>query len=204
MDSLSHHAPEKQCTGPCKRWLPATTEFFYADGKWLMNKCKECKSAATKSRKLIPEVHQRELERARAYKKRPDVQERRREVARAYMERPEVRERYREYHRVYNPAYANRPGVRERYRVHWNNRSARKRSNDGTHTIQQIQEQLARQKYKCYYCSAKLTEYHIEHIVPLSRGGSNSIDNIVLACPTCNISKNDRMPHEWHKGGRLL
>jgi 5-methylcytosine-specific restriction endonuclease McrA len=41
-------------------------------------------------------------------------------------------------------------------------------------------------------------------VVPLSRGGSNGPENIVIACPTCNLAKKDKMPHEWPEGGRLL
>jgi 5-methylcytosine-specific restriction endonuclease McrA len=33
--------------------------------------------------------------------------------------------------------------------------------------------------------------------VPLTRGGSHSITNIVPACKTCNSSKRDRLLHEW-------
>jgi 5-methylcytosine-specific restriction endonuclease McrA len=40
--------------------------------------------------------------------------------------------------------------------------------------------------------------------VPVSRGGSNDISNIVLACPSCNLQKGTRLPHEWPEGGRLL
>lgn len=49
--------------------------------------------------------------------------------------------------------------------------------------------------------------YHIDHVVPISRGGANSIGNIVAACGSCNSSKNDRLLTEWRliKGrGRLM
>ena len=34
--------------------------------------------------------------------------------------------------------------------------------------------------------------FHIEHIVPLSRGGATSEENLALACPGCNLHKSDR------------
>ena len=37
-----------------------------------------------------------------------------------------------------------------------------------------------------------------EHIIPQSRGGPNVIDNMVLACRSCNASKGARDPFEWY------
>jgi 5-methylcytosine-specific restriction endonuclease McrA len=75
----------------------------------------------------------------------------------------------------------------------------------GNFTFSQISLQDQRQKNRCYYCHKKMgNQRTIEHIIPLSRGGSNDISNIVLACRYCNISKNAKLPHEWPQGGRLL
>lgn len=54
----------------------------------------------------------------------------------------------------------------------------------------------ARDGYKCVYCGyfADLT---IDHIVPVSRGGTNSVSNLATACRSCNSSKNDKTPEEW-------
>ena len=35
--------------------------------------------------------------------------------------------------------------------------------------------------------------FHIEHIVPRSRGGSTTDENLALACPGCNLRKADRI-----------
>ena len=45
---------------------------------------------------------------------------------------------------------------------------------------------------KCAYCGTKLSfkEGQIDHIVPLSRGGSNDIGNLAWSCPHCNNKKN--------------
>ena len=43
------------------------------------------------------------------------------------------------------------------------------------------------------YCWTPLTSYHVDHVVPLSRGGGNGVDNICLACPSCNSSKNNKL-----------
>jgi HNH endonuclease len=45
---------------------------------------------------------------------------------------------------------------------------------------------------KCVYCSAK--EYlEYDHIIPFSKGGSNSENNIQLLCRNCNLAKSDRI-----------
>lgn len=55
-----------------------------------------------------------------------------------------------------------------------------------------------RQGWRCYWCGQPCkAEYHIDHIVPLSKGGSNTADNICIACPPCNLSKGGQMPDEF-------
>jgi hypothetical protein len=34
--------------------------------------------------------------------------------------------------------------------------------------------------------------FHIEHIIPRSRGGASELDDLALACPSCNLHKSDR------------
>lgn len=34
--------------------------------------------------------------------------------------------------------------------------------------------------------------FHVDHVVPRSRGGSDEEDNLALCCPTCNLHKSDR------------
>ena len=45
---------------------------------------------------------------------------------------------------------------------------------------------------KCYLCGEKASE-HIDHIIPLSRGGSHSIGNLLGACSACNLSKGAKL-----------
>jgi HNH endonuclease len=49
----------------------------------------------------------------------------------------------------------------------------------------------------CAYCNCH-EELEWEHIIPKSRGGAESIDNMVLCCKKCNCSKSDRDPFEWY------
>lgn len=55
---------------------------------------------------------------------------------------------------------------------------------------------------RCWWCGKVISEYHIDHRVPLAKGGGNHPNNLCLSCPSCNSSKKARLPHEWN--GRLL
>lgn len=82
-------------------------------------------------------------------------------------------------------------------------RRARKRNAGGAYTSADVVLQLKSQKGKCWHCGKKLGDkYHADHLIPLTRGGSNDARNIVISCPFCNQSKNNKLPHEWN--GRLL
>lgn len=55
----------------------------------------------------------------------------------------------------------------------------------------------------CAYCGA--TEgLQWDHIIPKSRGGPDTIDNLVLACGPCNAEKGARDPIEWCRPMRRL
>jgi HNH endonuclease len=54
-----------------------------------------------------------------------------------------------------------------------------------------------RAKFRCEYCCAPQAicgyQFHLEHIHPRSRKGSDSLSNIALACASCNLAKGDRI-----------
>jgi 5-methylcytosine-specific restriction endonuclease McrA len=54
---------------------------------------------------------------------------------------------------------------------------------------------------RCAYCHEPLTDYHVDHLIPLARGGAHAWENLVLACPPCNQSKNDKLVEEWRAEG---
>ncbi|HVL93597.1 MAG TPA: HNH endonuclease [Acidimicrobiales bacterium] len=53
---------------------------------------------------------------------------------------------------------------------------------------------FARDGYRCQYCGA--TAENLDHVVPRSKGGSHTWDNVVAACRPCNTRKEDRLLHE--------
>lgn len=50
----------------------------------------------------------------------------------------------------------------------------------------------------CAYCCTNDALLHIEHIVPISKGGAHSLNNIVPACSRCNYSKRNHDMCTWY------
>ena len=48
-------------------------------------------------------------------------------------------------------------------------------------------------QYRGIHQSLQGASFHIEHIIPRSRGGSDELVNLALACPSCNLHKTDRI-----------
>jgi ribosomal protein L31E len=56
---------------------------------------------------------------------------------------------------------------------------------------------FARDGDRCTYCSKSEGPFHLDHIWPVSRGGETTVDNLVVACRACNLSKAGRTFIEW-------
>lgn len=56
-------------------------------------------------------------------------------------------------------------------------------------------EVLKRDHHACQYCGST-KHLTLDHVLPKSRGGSHSWDNVVTACMSCNSRKGDRTPME--------
>lgn len=104
------------------------------------------------------------------------------------------------YHRDVEAARARGRESQKRlhaYRAHYQRmRELRIRSAVGTHTLTEWQEKIALFGGCCAYCgeAKPLTQ---DHKVPISRGGTNDIGNIVPACRSCNSAKRDKMLDVW-------
>lgn len=60
-----------------------------------------------------------------------------------------------------------------------------------------VEQLMGFQGGRCAYCHEPLPAgFHVDHIIPLARGGAHSWENLVLACPTCNLRKGSRYPEE--------
>ena len=59
---------------------------------------------------------------------------------------------------------------------------------------------LTKFNYTCVYCGAKKVPLQIEHVIPKSKGGTNTINNLVLACEKCNQKKGSISLEDFLKG----
>ncbi|MCA1831771.1 MAG: HNH endonuclease [Actinomycetota bacterium] len=53
---------------------------------------------------------------------------------------------------------------------------------------------FVRDHHQCQYCGNAAE--NVDHIIPRSRGGTHTWENVVAACKRCNTHKEDRLPHE--------
>ena len=58
-----------------------------------------------------------------------------------------------------------------------------------------------RQRNACAVCAVIPVSYHLDHIIPVSRGGSHGIGNLQWLCPLCNMRKGAKTMTEMKKGG---
>jgi len=84
-------------------------------------------------------------------------------------------------------------------------RRAKKQKAGGRYTIKQIKDLAEKQKHKCMFCLASIKKsFHIDHVFPLSKSGSNDISNIQLLCQNCNQRKYNKDPIEFAQENNKL
>lgn len=110
-----------------------------------------------------------------------------------------------------NKAYFSEANRRWR-QSHRLEQQARVRSNKvarrtaaGSFSKANISRIKAAQRNRCAYCRTALRPgFHIDHIRPISKGGSNLPCNLQLLCASCNHSKKDRLPEVHARSLGLL
>jgi 5-methylcytosine-specific restriction endonuclease McrA len=53
---------------------------------------------------------------------------------------------------------------------------------------------FARDQWECQYCGTSHPQLTVDHVIPRSKGGPSSWDNVVTCCAPCNRRKGDRLP----------
>ena len=225
-DEIVTPIPSKRCT-KCGVEYPATTEYFPKRSKdVLRTECKKCRCEYQHNHYI--EHAEDVCQRARHYyaNHSKEVNERSRRYQIEHPEqRQEIQRRYYASHReselerqkrYYTDHHEKKLERDRRYRTNHptiiraasHRRRARKLSAGGTYSIADVRLQIKTQTDKrgrlhCHWCGKTIKDkYHIDHVIPLSRGGSNSPGNLVIACPKCNLSKSNKLLSEWND--RLL
>lgn len=173
----------------CGEEYPATTEFFYGRKDGFRRECKACVKTrslanARKRKALDPEAWRaKEHEYDRRYREsHPNAAHEK--YLRSKTRHQELMRKWRKE----NPV-ATRTST-ARYR-------ARKNGAVGTHTAEDVALQMSMQCGLCYWCGAKLDQYEVDHFFPISKGGGDGPDNIVVACVPCNRSKHAKQPEDF-------
>lgn len=73
----------------------------------------------------------------------------------------------------------------------------REKNAQGSHTFEEIEEIKSVFGNKCAYCRVTPAET-IDHVKPLSKGGTNDATNLVPACFSCNSKKGNKNIWEWN------
>lgn len=224
--ATSDYTPTKTCS-KCGEVHPATTEYFYrARSNNLRPECKECTKKEKKlyrekteyDKKKYWNNRETELARNRAYyakikAAKPPRKLKTPEEYAAYkrdwyykhrdlcIER--TRQQYQsniEYKKDWAKKYreTNKDKIKASKSAAKSLRRARMAKAEGSHTKKDILELIYLQEYRCAYCGITLyDDYQVDHIMPISRGGANSPDNLCIACGDCNNSKKNKTPEEW-------
>ena len=55
---------------------------------------------------------------------------------------------------------------------------------------------FARDRWTCQYCGHERGNLTVDHVIPRSKGGASTWENIVTCCAPCNRRKGDRLPRQ--------
>lgn len=175
-------------------------EYYEANKHWLLPKMNEAAKVRRRDNRDEALATQRSwrannLDKARKYQN--DFYARNRES-----ERKRLQEYYEKNPNKRKEANARieewRRRNREQSRSYVRNRRAKLKSSGGTHNGEDIKRLISGQKGCCWWCGRKipLGRHHVDHRIPIARGGSNGPENLVISCAPCNHKKSSKMPWE--------
>lgn len=189
---------EKICNG-CKIVKPLGEFHACKGGKYgTTTKCKVCRKA----------IWLANSENNKAYRK-VYYQENRERFATYYKPRPPRPKKVNKG--VYKPDPQRRREITKKYRLANLEtvraceiaRDARRRAAEGSFTGKEWRAKLKLYKGYCHWCHKKIKGTpHADHVIALSKGGTNYIDNVVPSCAKCNLAKSAKSPLEF--AGRLF
>lgn len=147
--------------------------------------------------------------RRESYKKNPDV---RRQQNREWENAHRAEKRIRGQRRYQKNLEAERLRTKakklkqpEKYAEYRRNRYARRKGAGGKHSAKDVANILQKQGGRCAVCRCDVArKYHVDHINPIRRGGTNDRSNIQVLCPLCNLNKNAKDPVEFMQSRGFL
>lgn len=205
--------PASRICSKCEIEKPLTAEYFHRGKAYkhgLRSDCKECRNNYLKQhyQENIVQIKKREKrhyeenkERLRDYGKKQSKKYRERngkqirQNKKIYYEQNKEKElnRGRQWRKA-NPVKNRRIAQRRR---------SRKAMLPATLTVEDYAETLATFNNACAYCGVTddqlSTSLQQEHVIPLSKGGGYTKENIIPACASCNLSKGTRNMETWYK-----
>lgn len=93
----------------------------------------------------------------------------------------------------------------EKMRIIRRNNYVNRQGAEGRHTTEDIASIMRAQRGRCAYCRDPMNGiYHVDHITPISKGGTNWRRNIQLTCITCNLTKHSKDPIEYARTHGML
>lgn len=170
--------------------IEKTLEDFPKNSKCEEGRERKCKLCTYSDRKTPEQVaNQKKLASLHYNQNKTDYLNR---VSNKYWSEPEKFRAYGRQHAKDNP---------EIYRAARHRRRAKIRSNpDNDLTSDEIKLLMANYDF-CIYCNEK-SDLSIDHIIPIARGGANTLSNLVVACGSCNSRKRTKDAEEFLYGIR--
>lgn len=188
------------CSTSCRNLgqKQAQHEWYRRRRPFVPKYCRVCSASipeASPRFTLCSESCAQRAEQIRSKRRQIEDREKLRAQGRAWWEAN--KEKHRESNRKSQKKRLSKPGVAAREMSKY--RTRKRRGKVFRFSERDVHRTLLRQSNKCLYCNCDLfpTSRHLDHVIPLSKGGSHGPGNLVFACPSCNASKGNKYLSVW-------
>jgi 5-methylcytosine-specific restriction endonuclease McrA len=206
MEDIEEEVKMKKCVGPCG--LVKGVSCFNKNrskNDGFSTECKDCVNDYNRHYRANSKNKIKAAEYNKAYRKdnAEELEDKRKIYAAEHKD--EQRDRAHQHYETNKEPYKARVAQYkkerpEQYKEYEYRRRAKKK---GALVVEKIRDTdvIAMYGDQCFYCEDGQYE-HLDHYIPLSKGGQHTLDNVRPACMGCNLSKNNKMPEIWLKEKR--